>query len=106
MAHFEKKLSLKTSENIIFTNNYLSKTISNSKSCLKTIKSNKSLKLRLNKKKNLYFNYESYLKNINKKYIEKNILRNHVFSSQFQRIHSFNKIYYKSENEKTDLFNL
>ena len=102
MEHFEKKLSLKTSENIIFTNNYLSKTISNSKSCLKTIKSNKSLKLRLNKKKNLYFNNESYLKNINKKYIEKNILRIHVLSSQFQRTHFFNKIYYKSENEKTD----
>ena len=102
MAYLTKKLSLETSENFIFTNNYLSKKVYNSKSCLKNIKSNKNIKLRLNKKKNLFFNNDSCLKNINKKYIEKNILRNNAFSSAFRQTHSFNKKYYESENEKNN----
>ena len=102
MAYLTKKLSLETSENFIFTNNYLSKKVYNSKNFLKNIKSNKNIKLRLNKKKNLFFNNDSCLKNINKKYIEKNILRNNAFSSAFRQTHSFNKKYYESENEKNN----
>ena len=95
------KLSLRA-DNIIFSNNILNKTIFTSKNGIKSVKNNKNIYLRLNKTNNRSSERKTILKNINKKYIEKNILRKNESFLSFHQAYSFNNNYINDENKIND----
>ena len=87
MTNINNRLFLKEPNNIIFTNNFLHRTIYCTKNKFNIWKKNKNQNL--NKNTIIDFNINSSLKNINKDYIERNILQNNnKFISTSQQTNS------------------
>ena len=100
MTYLNKRIFLKSLDNNIFTNKYLNRSLFFSNKSSKTNKSNKNNNLNIDKNKKINFEIKTILKNINKNYIEKNILQKNDLVSTSQQTNSsmFNKKLNKLNN--------
>jgi len=100
MTYLNKRIFLKSLDNNLFTNKYLNRSLYFSNKSSKTNKSNKNINLSINKNKKKSFEMSTILKNLNKNYIEKNILQKNDLVSTSQQTNSsmFNKKLNKLNN--------
>ena len=100
MTYLNKRIFLKSLDNNLFTNKYLNRSLYFSNKSSKTNKSNKNINLSINKNKKKSFEINTILKNLNKNYIEKNILHKNDLVSTSQQTNSsmFNKKLNKLNN--------